>query len=95
MKRRQWTAKEKLTIVLEGLKGEVSVAELCNRHQVSQAQYYQWRDRLLKDGQKVFAHGGVDKHQQRLESEVRKLKTIIGDLTVELKKTEFYDEPLR
>ena len=65
-----------------------------NRHQVSQAQYYQWRDRLLKDGQKLFAHGGIDKHQQRLENENRNLKTIIGALTVELKKSEFFDEPL-
>ncbi len=38
MKRRQWTAKEKLIIVLQGLKGEMSVAELCNQHQISQSQ---------------------------------------------------------
>ena len=31
MKRRQWTPKEKLTIVLEGLKGEITAVELCNR----------------------------------------------------------------
>ena len=91
MKRRQWTAKEKLTLVLQGLKGEISVAELCNQHQISQSQYYKWRDRLLAEGPKVFERGGPDRAELRLQKEVRKLKGIIGDLTVELKKSEFED----
>jgi hypothetical protein len=49
---------------------------------------------LLKDGEKIFTHGGPDKTEQRLKSEVQRLKGIIGDLTVELKKTEFDDEGL-
>ena len=94
MKRRQWTSKEKLNIVLQGLKGEISVAGLCNEHQISQSQYYKWRDRLLADGAKIFDHGGPDRAEQRLQKEVRKLKGIIGDLTVELKKSEYEDEGL-
>ena len=61
MKRRQWTPKEKLAIVLQGLKGEISVAELCNQHQISQSQYYKWRDRLLAEGglvEKLTARNG-------------------------------------
>ena len=95
MKRRQWTPKDKLEIVLQGLKGQISVAELCNRHQISQTQYYKWRDRLLREGAKVFEHGGPDRAEQRLRNEVRRLKAIIGDLTIELKKTEFDDGGLR
>lgn len=38
MKRRQWKSETKTMIVLEGLKGR-AVAELCNAHQISQAQY--------------------------------------------------------
>ena len=91
MKRRQWTAKDKLAIVLQGLRGEISVVELCNQHQISQSQYYKWRDRLLAEGAKVFEHGGPDRAELRLQKEVRKLKGIIGDLTVELKKSEFED----
>lgn len=91
MKRRQWTSKEKLNIVLQGLKGEISVAELCNRHQISQSQYYKWRDRLFAEGTKIFDHGGPGRVEQRLQKEVRKLKGIIGDLTVELKKSEYED----
>jgi transposase-like protein len=94
MKRRKWTPKEKLMIVLEGLKGKTTLAQLCNQHQISQGQYYKWRDQLLADGEKIFVHGGPDKAQQRLQNEVKKLKSIIGDLTIELKKTEFGEESL-
>ena len=94
MKRRRWTPKEKLTIVLEGLKGNIKIAELCNQHQITQAQYYKWRDQLYKDGQTIFAHCGPDKNQQRLQDEVKRLKSIIGDLTVELKKTAYDDDSL-
>ena len=89
MKRRDWDPKKKLEIVLEGLKGEVAVAELCNRHQITQSQYYAWRDRLLADGPRVFDRGGVDQQVERLEAETKRLKGIIGDLTVELKKNDW------
>ena len=88
MKRRKWTAQQKLQIVIQGLGGNVSVGELCNRHQIGQAQYYKWKDRLLKDGSKVFNHGGPDREADRLRREIVKLKSIIGDLTVELKKSD-------
>jgi transposase-like protein len=94
MKRRKWTPKEKLMIVIEGLKGKTSLAQLCNRHQITQGMYYKWRDQLFKDGDKIFTHGGPDKAQQRLKSENQKLKNIIGELTIELKKTEYDDDGL-
>jgi len=89
MKRRKWTSKEKLMIVLESLRGDVSIAEVCNRHGISQSLYYTWRDKLLSQGKKVFDRGGPDNEEQRLKAENRRLKGIIGDLTVELKKNEF------
>jgi len=50
MKKRNWTGKEKLMVVLEGLRGDMTIAEVCNRQQISQNQYYRWRDRLLSQG---------------------------------------------
>lgn len=85
--KKQWTGKEKLAIVLQGLKGECSVSELCNAHGITQGMYYKWRDQLLTDGAKLFDRGGVDRVRERLEHENRKLKETIGELTVELKKT--------
>ena len=89
MKYRKWSSKDKLTIVLEGLKGKVPLGELCAKFQISQSQYYKWRDQLLANGPKVFDNGGVDRNTERLEQENRKLKRIIGELTVELKKSEY------
>ena len=88
MKKRSWKGQEKLQIVLEGLKGQISLAELCSRHQISQAQYYQWRDRLIKEGGKVFDYGGPTKSEDHLKQQVGRLQRIIGELTVELKKSE-------
>jgi transposase-like protein len=89
MGRRKWSSKDKLAIVLEGLKGTVPLGELCAKFQISQSQYYKWRDQLLNNGQKVFEYGGVDKSSEQLSREIKKLKHIIGDLTVELKKSEY------
>ncbi len=56
MKRRNWTAEEKMAIVLEGLRGEVSIAEICRVHQISQNQYYIWRDKFFEGG-KLYLSG--------------------------------------
>ena len=72
--KKQWTGKEKLVIVLQGLKGETSVSALCNEHGITQGMYYKWRDQLLSDGAKLFDRGGVDHAKERLENENRRLK---------------------
>jgi len=89
MKKRKWQSQEKLRIVLEGLSGQIEISKLCNKYQIAQTQYYQWRDQLLKHGHQAFETKNATKKEQHLENEVQKLKKIIGDLTVELKKTEF------
>jgi len=89
MKRRKWSSQDKLKIVLEGLSGQIEISKLCVKYQIAQTQYYQWRDQLLKYGRQAFEQKNISKREQHLESEVSKLKRIIGDLTVELKKSEF------
>jgi transposase-like protein len=89
MEKRKWTSQQKLTIVLEGLSGQIEISKLCSKYQIAQTQYYQWRDQLLKYGNQAFEVKNVTKKEQHLEQEVQKLKRIIGDLTVELKKNEF------
>lgn len=88
MERRKWTQAQKLQIVLEGVRNTVPLGELCSRHGISQALYYQWRDRLLKHGGKAFDYGEVDREKERLMAENARLKQIIGELTVELKKSD-------
>jgi len=89
MRNRKWDPKKKAQIVLEGLRGTVPVAELCNRHQISQAQHYQWRDQFLKSIDKPFEAGKASRREGRLKKENARLKSIIGELTVELKKSGF------
>lgn len=71
MQRRTWTADEKLGILLAGLKQTLSVAELCREHQISQTQYYKWRDQFLEGGKQALmgASSGVI---QRSAKRIRK-----------------------
>ena len=89
MKRRKWTGKEKLKIILEGLSGQIEISKLCTKYQIAQTQYYKWRDQLLKYGDQAFEQKLKSKKEQHMEQEIKNLKGIIGDLTFELKKSEF------
>ena len=89
MKRRKWSSEQKLKIVLEGLSGQIEIGKLYNKYQISQALYYRWRDQLLSHGHQAFETKNITRKEQRLEDENRHLKQIIGDLTIELKKSEY------
>lgn len=87
MRRRKWTNKEKSRIVLSGLKGQ-SVSILCSEYGICQSQYYQWRDQFLSNAEKTFDSSNQSKREERLQRENQRLKGAIGDLTLELKKSE-------
>ena len=87
MQRRKWDSKTKALIVLQGLKGK-PVAELCTEHQISQAQFYQWRDQFLANASKTFDIRQQTQREARLEQENGRLKKLVGELTLELKKSE-------
>jgi len=89
MQRRQWTSQQKFQIVIEGLKEQTEIGKLCAKYQVSQTQYYKWRDQFLKYGYQAFETSNTSKKEQHLQDQVKKLKQLVGDLTVELKKNEF------
>ena len=87
MDRRKWDPKVKTAIVLEGLKGR-PIADICNEYQISQTQYYKWRDQFLANAPKLFEVGHANKREARLETENKKLKRLVGELTYELKKSD-------
>ena len=87
MKRKKWTNQEKLQVILEGLKGSTPIGELCNKYEINQSQYYKWRDLLLNGADKLFV-ADPDKEKERMKRKISKLNEHIGELTVELKKTE-------
>ncbi len=53
--RRQYSAEEKIRIVLEGLRGEDSIAELCRKDGINQNLYYRWSKEFLEAGKKRFS----------------------------------------
>jgi transposase-like protein len=75
--------------VLQGLKGR-PVTDICIEHQISQAQYYQWRDQFMKKLPQVFVN--AERRQASLVRENSRLKKMIGELTVELKKLNEWSE---
>src|SRR5687768_6719898 len=87
MHRRKWETKIKAMIVIEGLKGK-SVAELCAAHQISQAQYYQWRDQFLAHAPQAFEVHEHSRQEARLAQENVRLKKLVGELLLELKKSD-------
>jgi len=87
MKRRKWDSKTKARIVLEGLKGR-PVSELCSEYQISQNQYYLWRDKFLSESYRAFDSQSNSGEVLQLKKKAARLQQIIGALTVELKKTE-------
>lgn len=89
MQRRQWTSQQKFQIVLECLKEQTEIGKLCTKYELSQTQYYKWRDQFLKYGYQAFETSNASKKEQHLQDQVKKLKQLVGDLTVELKKNEF------
>lgn len=90
MKRRKWTSAQKGQIILSGLKGQC-VASICNEHGISQSQYYTWRDQFLSNVSKAFDGEKTSKKQAHLEHENKELKSLVGELMLELKKSEDWE----
>lgn len=47
---RKFTARQKLEIVLAGVRGDRSVKDLCREHEIAETLYYSWRDKLIEGG---------------------------------------------
>lgn len=83
-KYRSWTAKQKLEIVLAGLKGDRSVRDVCREHGISETLYYGWRDKLLEAGREALAGKEERQGERELKKRVRDLERALGRKTYEL-----------
>ena len=75
--RRQYSAEEKIRIVLDGLRGEDSIAELCRREGLNQNLYYRWSKEFLEAGKKRLAG---DTAREATSEEVKGLRRQAGEL---------------
>ena len=85
--RKQHSAEEKIRIVLEGLRGEDSIAELCRREGIPSNVYYRWSKDFLEDGKKRLsgdtAREATSDEVKDLRREAAALKEVVADLTLE------------
>lgn len=96
--RRQYSAEEKIRIVLDGLRGEMSIAELCRREGLAESMYYKWSKEFLEAGKKRLAGDIVREASsdevKGLRKEASQLKEVVAEQTLELrllKKSMFMD----
>ena len=92
--RRHFSAEDKIRIVLEGLRGEDSIAELCRREGIVQNLYYRWSKEFLEAGKKRLAgdtaRSATPQEVTDLRREASALKEVVAELVLEnrlLKKT--------
>jgi transposase len=91
-KYRSWTAKQKIEIVLAGLRGDRSVKEVCREHAISETLYYSWREKLLEGGREALAGKDERQGERELKRKVAELERALGRKTYEL---EIAGEALR
>ena len=96
--RRHFSAEEKIRIVLDALRGEDSIAELCRKEGIAQNLYYRWSKEFLEAGKKRLAgdtaREATSDEVKTLRAEARQLKEALAEATLEnrlLKKSVIAD----
>lgn len=82
-KRRIFTAQFKLETVLEGIRGEKTVAQICRERDITEALYYQWRDTFVERAPGIF----TDRRSSGSEPQVERmaeLERLVGKQALEI-----------
>jgi transposase len=84
--RKQYSSEEKIRIVLEGLRGESTVSELCRREGIAQSLYYKWSKEFLEAGKQRLAGNTKRQADSQEVSEMRheneQLKQLVAELAL-------------
>ena len=87
--RKRRSPEEKIRIVLDGLRGEESIAELCRREGIVESLYYSWSKEFLEAGKKRLAgdtsRAATTDEVQDLRREARDLKEVVAEQTLEIR----------
>ena len=85
--RKHHAAEEKIRIVLEGLRGEENISELCRRQGIAASMYYGWSKEFLEAGKRRLAgdtaRAATSGEVKDLRRETAALKEVVADLTLE------------
>ena len=86
--RKHFTSEEKIRIVLEGLRGQVSISELCRREGISAATYYKWSKDFLDAGKNGLTFStrrdATTDEVRQLREENDSLKKAVADLMLDV-----------
>src|SRR6476660_6015696 len=95
--RRHHSAEEKIRIVLEGLRGEDSIAELCRKEGINQNLYYRWSKEFLEAGKKRLAgdtaREATSDEVKELKAEARQLKETLAEVLIENRLPKLRSRP--
>ena len=87
--RRQYSAEEKIRIVLEGLRGEENISELCRREGIAASMYYGWSKEFLEAGKRRLAgdtaRAATTDEVKQLKREAQDLKEVVAEQALELR----------
>lgn len=87
--RKIYSAEEKIRIVLDGLRGEMNIAELCRQEGIAESLYYKWSKDFLEAGKKRLAgdtaRAANTDEVKALRAEARDLKEVVAEQTLELR----------
>ena len=87
--RKHYSAEEKIRIVLDGVRGEASIAELCRREGIAQSLYYKWSKDFMEAGKQRLAGDIVRQANTSdvtaLRRDARDLKEVVAEQTLELR----------
>jgi transposase len=87
--RKHYSAEEKIRIVLDGLRGEETIAELCRREGIAQSIYYKWSKEFLEAGKRRLAgdtaRAASTGEVKDLRREARELKEVVAEQALELR----------
>ncbi len=90
--RKHYSAEEKIRIVLEGLRGEESIAALCRREGIAEGLYYSWSKEFLEAGKRRLAgdtaRAATTDEVKMLRQEARTLKEVVAEQALELRLLE-------
>ena len=84
--RKKYSAEDKIRIVIEGLRGEATVAELCRKEGISQSLYYKWSKEFLEAGKSRIAgdtrREADGREVKEMRSELEQLKLLVAELSL-------------
>ena len=87
--RRHFSSEDKIRIVLDGLRGEDSIAELCRKEGIAQSLYYTWSKEFLEAGKRRLAgdtaRAATTDEVKDLRLEARTLKEVVAEQALELR----------